>query len=390
MPRTPAIAALLAMLGITAACSSGHHSAARSATGDTITVTAGSCAPHWGAGRAGRQHFTVHNGGAATARVTLIDAATGGIFGQVWQVTSGTTRPLDVVIPAGKYRWRCIPITGRATISATRTVRGPGGRGVKPLLPLSSEEINDATAQYKTSVQRGIGVLVTATDTLTTAVRTGALPAARRDWLPAHLAYERLGAAYGTFGDLDGAINGRPDGLPDGTHDKDFTGFLRVEYGLWHNESAVTLRPAVVALDSSVHKLARTFPGTQIVPADIPLRAHEILENALQFELTGDTDMGSHTNLATAQANTDGSIMVLGALTQQLRVRDSQLESSSTTELAAFRRQLGEYDRGGAWRPLRSLTQSQREALNSALGRLLENLALIPNILQMPPSTAPT
>lgn len=55
------------------------------------------------------------------------------------------------------------------------------------------------------------------------------LGAAREAWLPAHLAYERLGAAYGASGDLDGTIDGGPEGLPDGVHDKGFTGFHRVE-----------------------------------------------------------------------------------------------------------------------------------------------------------------
>lgn len=332
----------------------------------------------------------MRNTGKATTRVTFIDATTGGIYGQVWQLSGDTSRPLDVVVPAGNYRWRCTPITGRATISAAGKVRGTGGRGAKPLIPLSSEEINDAMTQYHTAVERGLGLLVTATDELRTAVHQGQLTSARQRWLTAHLAYERLGAAYGTFGDLDGLINGRPDGLPGGVHDSDFTGFLRIEYGLWHGESGRSLMPVVDALDQNVHKLARQFPKAQIVPSDVPLRAHEILENTLQFELTGDTDMGSHTNLATAQANTDGSIMVLGVLVQQLQLRNAALETTCSKELAAFRRQLGRFDRSGIWEPLNSLSRAQREQLNGSLGQLLENLALIPNVLQMPPSTAPT
>jgi high-affinity iron transporter len=385
MSRVPYLA--IAVL-LVAGCSSGHQQSAKS--GDTITATANSCADRWQPQSAGHEHFTVRNTSNASTRVTLIDATTGGIYGQVWELTGGTSRPLDVIVPAGNYRWRCTPKTGRATISAPKKVHGKGGHGAKPLVPLSSEEINDAMAQYHTAVERGIGQLVTGTNELRTAVHSGQLGLARQRWLVAHMDYERLGAAYGTFGDLDGVLNGRPDGLPGGVHDPDFTGFLRVEYGLYHGESAKSLTPMVDALDKNVHKLAQQFPKLQIVPADIPLRAHEILENTLEFELTGDTDMGSHTNLATAQANTDGSLMVLGVLTQQLRQRDASLETTCSKELAAFRRQLGQYDRDGRWEPLNSLDRTRREQLNGSLGQLLENLSLIPNILQMPPSTAPT
>ncbi len=385
-PLAPALAGLCAL----AACSANHGHTARAADTARIRVTDNSCAPNWSAQRAGAEHFTVTNSGRDTTRVTFIDAESGGIYGQVWQLSPGTTQPLNFVVPSGTYRWRCVPIAGRASVSGTATVKGSGGRGVKPLVPLSSEEINDAVAQYHEAVSHGIGKLVSATDQLHKAVRTGDLALARTRWLTAHMAYERLGAAYGTFGDLDGAINGRADGLPGGVHDKGFTGFLRIEYGLWHGETAHTLGPITDQLDTNVHKLAAQFPKLQIVPADIPLRAHEILENTLQFELTGDTDEGSHTNLATARANVDGTSMVLGVLTQQLQQRDAQLYTKTETGLHTLATLLDNYDRGGRWTPLSALSQIQREHINAATGQLLEQLALIPNILQMPPSTAPT
>ncbi|GAA3156073.1 hypothetical protein GCM10017687_87630 [Streptomyces echinatus] len=46
-------------------------------------------------------------------------------------------------------------------------------------------------------------------------------------------------------------------------------------------------------------------------PRPAGLRAHEILENTVQFELTGRTDYGSGSNLATARANLDGTRAVL-------------------------------------------------------------------------------
>jgi high-affinity iron transporter len=384
------VAPAVAGLTVIAGCSSGHGTDARRSDPTAIRVTASQCAPGWSPQHAGREHFTVSNATRVTTRVTLIDSVTGGIYGQVWQLGAGTSRPLDIVVPAGKYRWRCVPITGPATVSTAAAVTGKGGKGVRPLMPLSSEEINDAMSEYQTEVQRGINALVPATDRLRAAVRSGDLAVARTRWLTAHLAYERLGAAYGTFGDLDGEINGRPDGLPKGVHDKGFTGFLRVEYGLWHGESATSLRPVVDALDVAVHKLATTFPHQQVVAADIPLRAHEILENTLQFELTGDTDQGSHTNLATARANAIGSLLVLKVLTKQLQQRDPGLQGGATKDLTALAAQFGGYRRGGRWTSLTALSRTERERLDAATGRVLEELALIPNILQMPPSTAPT
>ena len=67
-------------------------------------------------------------------------------------------------------------------------------------------------------------------------------------------------------------------------------------------------------LDAAVHGLARAFPQMQTPANDLSLRTHEILENTLQFELTGDDDEGSHTTLATALANVQGTQLALGAI----------------------------------------------------------------------------
>ena len=78
-----------------------------------------------------------------------------------------------------------------------------------------------------------------------------------------------------------------------------FTGFYRVEYGLWHGQSAAELAGPASQLDHDVRALQAAFPHMQLVLSDLGLRTHEILENALQFQLTGHDDYGSGTTLAT-------------------------------------------------------------------------------------------
>lgn len=54
------------------------------------------------------------------------------------------------------------------------------------------------------------------------------------------------------FGELDGEIDGLPDGRTDRTADPSWTGFHRLEYGLWHGQDAAILRPVAAALAASV------------------------------------------------------------------------------------------------------------------------------------------
>lgn len=380
------VVALLVAGGYAGGLWGGHGDAD---AGRRIDVSARGCASGWTPGPAGRQAYDVHNAGSSPLRVTVVDAATGQIYGQLWLLAAGTTRRFEFTLPSGTYRWRCVPIRGVAAVSAARRVSGSGGRGARPLRPVSSEEITGAVDVYRAGVSRGLRALVRDTHALARAVDDRDLAKARARWLTAHLDYERLGAAYGTFGDLDDAINGRPDGLPRRQQDPHFTGFLRLEYGLWHGQSAAALRPVARALDASVRTLAAKFPKMATNPGDLPLRAHEILENTLQFELTGDTDQGSHTNLATAAANVDGTAMVLKALTPSLRVRDPQLLARLQQDVHGLDALLAADHSRSGWTPLDRLRRADRQRLDAAVDSALEDLALVPGILQMPPAIVP-
>ena len=60
--------------------------------------------------------------------------------------------------------------------------------------------------------------------------------------------------------------------------------------------------------------LQAAFPAMEVDLLDIGLRTHEILENALEFQLTGQDDYGSGTTLATTAANITGTRELLQIL----------------------------------------------------------------------------
>jgi iron uptake system component EfeO len=106
------------------------------------------------------------------------------------------------------------------------------------------------------------------------------------------------------------------------------------------------------------------------------LRAHEILEDTVQFELTGRTDYGSGTNLATARANLDGTRILLGYLRPLLKTRDAGLTLLGSS-LNRTQRTLDGFEQGGGWTPLAKLDRTRREKVNSDVGRLVEQLAVV-------------
>jgi high-affinity iron transporter len=243
-------------------------------------------------------------------------------------------------------------------------------------------ELQTPVHEYSEWVRARLPRLLADSRTLDDAVAAQDRAAAQRAWLTAHLDYERLGAAYNAFGDFDGEIDGLADGLPQGVTDSSWTGFFAVEYGLWHGASLSKVRTLTKQLVTSVSGLIQDFPSEEVDPGDLALRTHEILENALQFQVTGIADYGSGTSLATVYANTQGTQELLGVLAPLIRPRDPRLLTAATAGLDTVQRDLTALrSPAGQWTPLAQLSITRRQHLDADLGQLLETLADVPNLL---------
>ncbi|MEE4545350.1 EfeM/EfeO family lipoprotein [Streptomyces sp. V4-01] len=346
-----------------------------------VDVSTGSCGRGWTAPRTGTQVFDLHNTGMNATEVYLSDPRTGRFYAEVEGLAPGATRPMLVDLGSGTYAFKCLAEDTDAVTGPTVTVPGRQPQGPSAL-PVTEHDLIPPTLAYQKWIGDRIGDLGRGTAALRADLDGGDLAAARRDWLTAHLVYERMGAAYGTFGDADGAINGTAARIGSGVHDPSFTGFHRIEYGLWHSASAASLRAPAAQLDRAVEALASSWPQQRMDPADMGLRAHEIVENAEQFELTGRTDYGSGTNLATADANIEGSRQILTLLRPLLVPRDPGLAGLDAA-LDRAQAHLKALDHGGTWTPTAELTVRQREQVDADFGDLLERLAPVAAIFDV-------
>jgi iron uptake system component EfeO len=367
-------AALLALDG-----SPGDSDASTSAA-PVITVSRSACGHGWADPKPGIQTFQLRNTGVAAAEVDLIDPGTGAVYGEVEAIGPGTTGTLRVRLGNGVYAFRCLVEDTHAIVGPSVRLTGGHGASGPAIVPVTANDLLGPVREYQGHVNDGLSTLAGLTGTLAAVVRSGDRAGSEAAWLAAHLSYERLGAAYGTFGDSDGSINGTEDNLAAALTDPDFTGFHRLEYGLWHDEQMASLAPVADRLDTDVRGLRDSFPQQRIDPNDLGLRAHEIMENTLQFELTGRTDYGSGTNLATALANLDGSRAVLAVLRPLLVSRlpnlsdvDSWVDRTDRVLRSALRPD-------GSWTPVALLDHTLRQKINAAVSELTELLAPVATI----------
>ncbi|HVV21165.1 MAG TPA: EfeM/EfeO family lipoprotein [Pseudonocardiaceae bacterium] len=378
-----AVVSIAVVIGAVVVLVGPKGSPAEAAAADAITVSHTGCGSGWTDPHGGAQSLTLKNDDSVAGEADLV--AVGGpndgkVYGEIEGMGPGTTVTMRVTLGPGSYAIRCVmedldPVTGRA-VRIGGNARSNAGAAV-----VTSTDLLGPLKAYQAYLVHGVAVLVTRTDALAASVRSGNLTRARTDWLAAHLRYETLGAAYDAFGDYDGEINGTTAGLPGGVHDPDFTGFHRVEYGLWHGESAASLARVTDQLDSYVHGLRHDLPQVQPQALDIGLRAHEIMENTLQFELTGRTDYGSHSNLATASANLAGDREVISVLRPLLTGRYPRL-SEVDTWANRLRALLDAQHHGATWTPVTQLSRAAREKLDGTLSQLVEYLAPVAAITE--------
>jgi iron uptake system component EfeO len=363
------------LIAVLAGCSAGPIPASDiSAT--AVSVTTGACGGRWHLPRAGWHTFTIRDASSEAAEVDLINPATGAIYAEVEALGPDTSRPMPVDVGSGTYAFRCL-------LEDTDPITGPSVRvgghvpGAPAILPVTQNDLLTPAREYHAYVTAGLKVLAGQTRVLAAAIRAGQLGRARAAWLTAHLTYERLGAAYGTFGNFDTEIDTRADGLAGGAGDPDFTGFYRIEYGLWHGQSARQLAGPADRLQHDVLALQAAFPAMEIDLLDLGLRTHEILENALEFQLTGHDDYGSGTTLATTGANITGSRELLTVLQPVLVARYAGLPAVYTW-LSRLQRLIdAQRQPDGRWTPVSALTVRRRQQIDAAAGQALQDLAPI-------------
>jgi iron uptake system EfeUOB component EfeO/EfeM len=342
----------------------------------------GACGAPPGALTAGPVTFQVTDDSRDFVNVYVIGATGDDVYAEIQELAPHATLPLTADLGAGDYAVRCVFGDGKVGTSAAIRITGDAA-AVTPGFPAMPDlALQTPVHEYSGWIESRLPILVADTRTLEADVAAGDIPAAKQAWLTAHLDYERLGAAYNAFGDFDDEIDGMANGLPNGVEDSGWTGFFAVEYALWHAAPPAKLRTLTQGLAAYVAGLQQDFPSEEVDPGDLPLRTHEILENALQFQLTGIADYGSGTTLATIYANTQGTDELLGILSPLITHADPQLLDAAQQGLATLQQDLlAERTSAGTWTSVAQLSSASRDRLDADLGQLLETLSGVPALL---------
>jgi high-affinity iron transporter len=356
------------------------------AAGQDIQVTASACATGWSQADAGPATFNIVNKSGHTVEIRLIQAATQGIAAEIETLGPATSQNMAVTLTPGGYYWNCLadgqPTTTSATVQVTGT--STGGSAPAAVKPVTLADLQPAATAYDAYVRPKLATLLTQVNAINADLTGNNIPQAQADWLAAQLTWEQVGAAYDSFGDLGDAIDGLPQALPGGVNDPDFTGLHRLEYGLWHGQSPAQLLGVTAKLTSDIQALQVKLPQITVDPTDMPIRAHEILEDASRDHLNGLTDEGSGAAYAETYADVQGTQVVLGELAPLINARAPKLLPLINRQLATLNQTLLATQVNGQWQSPAQTPQLAQQTVNGAIGAVLENLSDIPDLLEVP------
>ncbi|HVX21348.1 MAG TPA: iron uptake transporter permease EfeU [Acidimicrobiales bacterium] len=354
-----------------------------------VTVTDRACGKGWTGGRTGTQTFAVANKSGKAGEVILANSA-GAIVAEIETIGPATTATMTADLGAGSYSFQC-RLSGQAMVSSAPVqVAGSTGRSttVAAVLPVSVKDLTGPNDAYRQYAAADLATLATDVARIRADLVAGALPAARADWLTAQLDWERVGASYDSFGDLGVAIDGLPDGLQGGVDDPRFTGLHRLEYGLWHGQGPTELLAVTDTLQADITKLQGKLASTAVAgdPTNLPIRAHEILEDALRDHLSGIDDLGAGAAYPETSADLQVTRVVLGELAPLIDARAPKLLPTARTQMDALQSALQATQVDGQWRAPSATPLAARQQVDAAVGALLETLSSVPDLLEVPPS----
>jgi iron uptake system component EfeO len=208
--------------------------------------------------------------------------------------------------------------------------------------------VDKAATEYQAYAVEQTKQLVTVTKTLTDAVRAGDLAAAQAAYAPSRVPWERIEPLAGLVEEIDGKVDARVDDFA-GVDDPEFTGWHRLEYLLFQQNTVEGGAPFADQLDKDIATLNTQMPTLEVAPRDVAVGAAELIEEVSEGKITGEEDRYSKTDLWDFDANLQGSQAAIEKLTPALQEADPALLEKITKGFADLNATLQPLRRGDGW-----------------------------------------
>ncbi len=332
-----------------------------------IKLTDAGCEPASLKLGAGPTEFKVTNAG--TGRVSEFEVLSGArILGEKENLVPGLSGSFTINLKPGEYSMACPG--GKTAATGAMNVGGAAVAETGADDPL----LKSATQSYRSYVESKSAILVDRTEKFVAAIKAGDVAGAKEQFAAARAPYETIEPVAESFGNLDPEIDARVNDVEKGTP---WTGFHKIEQGLWVKNSTTGLEPIADKLLADVKRLQTKTEGLTYQPEELANGANGLLDEVSASKITGEEDRYSHTDLSDFEANVEGSESAFGLLAPALRKTDAQLATTIAARFDAVNAELATLKEAGRFPSYDTVDAAQRRKLSQLVNALAEPLSQV-------------
>lgn len=247
--------------------------------------------------------------------------------------------------------------------------------GAAQAASVSPLELAAPIAQYKLYAIGEARQLVERTRAFAGAIKAGDLQKAQALYAPTRVHYERIEPLAELFSDLDASIDSRADDHAEAEKDPGFTGFHRIEYGLFAQKSTEGLAPFADKLLADVQDLQARLRELTTPPGKVVGGAAALVEEVAATKISGEENRYSGADLSDFQANMDGSQKIVDLLRPLLSKADAPLLAKVDANFGKVDAVLTRYRTPDGFKNYEALSRDDRNALQAPITALAEDLS---------------
>lgn len=340
-----------------------------------VHVGATECQPNEITVAGGRRSFEIVNESDRPIEWEILDGVM--VVAERENIAPGFRQTLTAQLAPGEYQITCGLLSNpRGVLHVT-----PSDEAAQLASEVTLQKFLGPLAEYRVYLVTQSRRAAAGAEALQAAIAAGDLEAARAAWLAARAPYRRIEALASRYSDLESAIDPSAAYLAAREADAGFTGYHRLEYGLFETGSLDGLAPVADRLVTDLRALSARLAEAKLDPLLLTELPGALAGLLAQGQIASGENIYSGSDLADLSASMQGLDKLVSLLRPVLAGADPALDA----ELAAAMQHMDTTLAGIPASDYRTLPEAERARLAEAMTGLQAVLDKLPAIIGLSP-----
>ncbi|MBS7696487.1 MULTISPECIES: iron uptake system protein EfeO [unclassified Chelatococcus] len=341
-----------------------------------VEVGARACSPNELTLPAGRHTFEIHNASDRPVEWEILEGIM--VLEERENIVPGLRQTLAANLKPGQYEITCGLLSNpRGKLTVTPNAASQAAAKIGPEL----KAFIGPLSEYKVFLALQGASLVKATEKLVTAIKAGDLDGARALYASARAPYRQAEATAMRWADLQAAIDPVADYLADREGDSNFTGYHRLEYGLFVENETAPLIPVAEKLLTDVNELKARLRSVKLLPDDVPGGAARLSRRLADGKIESGENAYAHNDLADLDASLTGITKMAGLVRPLIPDSSVELAHELDAQLEAARLSLDAHRIDNHYLAYDKVNGPSRKTIADAFRALADTLDKVSNRL---------